>query len=68
MYFQKKTFTLNTFAFTSINLHADDDIVSFTNPLAAYFSSEAGNQSNDDDAGHDNGGDDDSDDGDTIQH
>ena len=24
-YFQKKTFTLNTFAFTSINLHVDDD-------------------------------------------
>ena len=23
-YFQKKTFTLNTFAFTSINLHVDD--------------------------------------------
>ena len=36
MYFQKKTFTLNTFAFTSINLHADDDVVSFTNPLLKW--------------------------------
>ena len=25
MYFQKKTFTLNTFAFKSINLHGDND-------------------------------------------